>query len=210
MKIGHAHFSKKMQNKSLIRLTDASKSSQVRIIGGVHRGRKLPFVAAPGLRPTGDRMRETVFNWLQPVISGARCLDLFAGSGALGFEAASRGAGQVVLLDSSPQVISQLKKNVQLLQLTQVEVFQVNALQWLENNSCGCFDIVFLDPPFATNLAQAACNLLVQNRWLNNEALVYLECDIKAGCPQLSLSLSLIKERQMGRVWCGLFKYLCS
>ena len=97
-------------------------SNQIRIIGGQHRGRKLDFADLPGLRPTGDRMRETLFNWLQPVMAGARCLDLFAGSGALGLEAASRGAGRVVLLDRAHRVVDQLHENVRLLRLDDVEV----------------------------------------------------------------------------------------
>ncbi len=102
--------------------------NQVRIIGGVHRGRKLRFPDLPGLRPSGDRVRETLFNWLQPVIQNARCLDLFAGSGALGLEAASRGAREVVMLDLAPQVVRQLEAHQALLGLAQVKIIQGGCL----------------------------------------------------------------------------------
>jgi 16S rRNA (guanine966-N2)-methyltransferase len=181
-------------------------TNQVRIIGGLHRGRRLPFANLPGLRPTGDRMRETLFNWLQPRILGARCLDLFAGSGALGLEAASRGADQVVMLDLAPQVVWQLRENVRLLHLPQVEVLQADALQWLRHRG-GCFDILFLDPPFGTDLAQEACRLLLHYGWLSDGALLYLEVDRKVGPPPFPPGISLIKEQCMGQVWCGLARY---
>jgi 16S rRNA (guanine966-N2)-methyltransferase len=183
-----------------------ASNNQVRLIGGLHRGRRLPFADLPGLRPTGDRMRETLFNWLQPKIIGSRCLDLFAGSGALGLEAASRGADQVVMLDLAPQVVRQLRENVRLLRLPQVEVLQADALQWLRHPG-GCFDILFLDPPFGTELIQETCRLLLHHGWLSDGALLYLEVDRQAGPPRLLQRFSLLKERPMGRVWCGLARY---
>lgn len=180
------------------------QSNQIRIIGGTHRGRKLSFPNLPGLRPTGDRMRETLFNWLQPIIGGASCLDLFAGSGALGFEAASRNAGRVVMLDIAPPVITQLKHHLDQFKFSQIEIYQIDALQWLQEATINRFDIVFLDPPFATNLATDACNLLLQYQWLKERAWLYLEQDLKSGRPSLPSSLCITKEKHMGQVWCGL------
>ena len=178
-------------------------SNQIRIIGGQHRGRKLRFANLPGLRPTGDRMRETLFNWLQPVIVGARCLDLFAGSGALGFEAASRGAGRVVLLDRAQKAVVQLRENVRLLGLDDVEVVQADGMKWLQG-APQAFDVLFLDPPFADNLLSQACRLLTENGWLAPDALIYLETDAVAGLPDLPQPLVWEKHKRMGQVAFGL------
>jgi 16S rRNA (guanine966-N2)-methyltransferase len=175
------------------------RGNQVRIIGGAHRGRKLSFPDIPGLRPTGDRIRETLFNWLQASLPGASCLDLFAGSGALGLEAASRGAGRVVMLDRAVQVVEQLRSNVSMLQLAQIEVVQADAMAWLGQPS-GQFDIVFLDPPFADTLLQQVCQKLEDGAWLKPDAWIYLEMDAAYGRPQLPMSWSLQKEKRAGQV----------
>lgn len=175
------------------------QSNQVRIIGGEHRGRRLSFPDIPGLRPTGDRIRETLFNWLQPRLPGASCLDLFAGSGALGLEAASRGAGRVVMLDRSPLVVEQLRKNISLLHLVQVEVEQADAMVWLKDRSQP-FDIVFLDPPFADGLLQETCQRLDDGPWLKPDALVYIEMDAASVRPQLPPTWSWIREKRAGQV----------
>ncbi|RDH90337.1 MAG: 16S rRNA (guanine(966)-N(2))-methyltransferase RsmD [endosymbiont of Seepiophila jonesi] len=183
--------------------------NQVRIIGGKHRGRKLDFPDLPGLRPTGDRVRETLFNWLQPLISGARCLDLFAGSGALGLEAASRGAGQVVILDSAVTVTRQLEANRSLLQLDQLEIVCANALEWLaEQRSSRPFDLVFLDPPFADDLLAESCRLLQSHCWLADNARIYLEDDAGRGLPALPEGWELLKEKRAGQVRYGLARFL--
>lgn len=176
--------------------------SQVRIIGGVHRGRKLTFADMPGLRPTGDRIRETLFNWLQPLIAGARCLDLFAGSGALGIEAASRGAGEVVMVDNAPAVIRQLEKNRASLALDQLVIVRADALQFLDQPPTP-FDLVFLDPPFDSNLLQPLCQRLDKG-WLADGARVYLEEDISRHFPGLPMGWTLLKEKTAGRVRYGL------
>ena len=176
-----------------------SKTSQVRIIGGIHRGRKLPVPDQPGLRPTGDRVRETLFNWLQPLLPGAACLDLFAGSGALGLEAASRGAGRVLMLEQSAAVARQLQENVVLLGLEQVRVEQADALSRLQGPG-EPFDIVFLDPPFADGLLQLACRLLQDNGWLKPDARIYLETDMAQGLPELPAEWRLLKEKKAGQV----------
>src|SRR5690606_23249515 len=131
------------------------QSQQLRIIGGQWRSRRLRFPAIDGLRPTLDRIRETVFNWLQFDVEGARVLDAFAGSGALGFEALSRGAKEVILLEKHPAAALQLTDNLQLLEARNAQVWAGDALLWLEQNP-EPFDLVFLDPPFHQNLLQPA------------------------------------------------------
>ncbi len=175
------------------------QGNQVRIIGGEHRGRRLSFPDIPGLRPTGDRIRETLFNWLQPRLPGASCLDLFAGSGALGLEAASRGAGKVLMLDSSPLVVRQLRENISLLRLEQTQVEQADAMVWLGRQSQP-FDIVFLDPPFADNLLQDACRRLDEGAWLTANSLVYLEMDAALEGLELPAGWEVLKEKKAGQV----------
>ncbi|MCU7946222.1 MAG: 16S rRNA (guanine(966)-N(2))-methyltransferase RsmD [Candidatus Thiodiazotropha sp. (ex Cardiolucina cf. quadrata)] len=177
-------------------------SFQVRIIGGLHRGRRLPFADLPGLRPTGDRIRETLFNWLQPIMEGARCLDLFAGSGALGLEAASRGARRVVMLDTALAVIRQLEENKGTLGLDQVSVIRADALQWLEQDAIP-FDVVFLDPPFAGDLLGPICQRLSQG-WLADGARIYLEDAISRNMPTLPDGWELLKDMTTGQVRYGL------
>ena len=175
---------------------------QVRIIGGEHRGRKLPFADLPGLRPTGDRIRETLFNWLQPGITGARCLDLFAGSGSLGIEAASRGAGQVVMLDTANPVVRQLEENRKQLKLEQVSVIRADALQWLEQSPVP-FDVVFLDPPFSADLLGPLCHKLNQG-WLADNARIYMEDEVSRPLPVLPEGWQLLKDKCAGQVRYGL------
>ncbi len=175
------------------------QGNQVRIIGGEHRGRKLSFPDIPGLRPTGDRIRETLFNWLQPILPGASCLDLFAGSGALGLEAASRGAGRVVMLDLSPLAVEQLRKNISLLGLEQTQVEQADALVWLGQQSQQ-FDIVFLDPPFADDLLQDACKILEEGAWLGPNAHIYIEMDAASERPRLPSTWEIQREKRAGQV----------
>ncbi|MES9860248.1 MAG: 16S rRNA (guanine(966)-N(2))-methyltransferase RsmD [Candidatus Thiodiazotropha sp. LLP2] len=177
-------------------------ASQVRIIGGEHRGRRLPFADLPGLRPTGDRVRETLFNWLQPRMAGARCLDLFAGSGSLGIEAASRGAGRVVMVDTAATVVRQLEENRQSLKLNQVSIVRADALQWLEQEPTA-FDVVFLDPPFSANLLGPLCHKLAQG-WLAADARIYLEDETSRTLPVLPEGWQLLKEKMAGQVRYGL------
>jgi 16S rRNA (guanine966-N2)-methyltransferase len=146
----------------------------VRIIGGKWRRRKVPVLDKPGLRPTPDRVRETLFNWLQPVIPGSRCLDLFAGSGANGFEAASRGAREVVMVERDRDVALNLEKQAEVLQAQEVWVIWTDALAWLRGAPAP-FDIVFLDPPFRHGLLAPSCELLQTGGWLSPNAYLYLE-----------------------------------
>lgn len=129
-----------------------------------------------GLRPTSDRVRETLFNWLAPWIDGARCLDLFAGSGALGLEAASRGAQRVVLVERHATAAANLRRQAELLRAPQVEIIQQDALRFLVETQ-ESFDVVFLDPPFGENLLRPACATLEQTRGLASSSWIYLEME---------------------------------
>jgi 16S rRNA (guanine966-N2)-methyltransferase len=147
---------------------------QVRIIAGTLRGSKLPVENRPGLRPTSDRIRETVFNWLQNHIAGRRVLDLFAGTGALGFEAASRGAAEVLLLERDLQLATILRGNAERLKATAVRVECADALVWLARPPEPRFDLVFLDPPYSADLWTATAKAV--SPWLAEDAWIYLEC----------------------------------
>jgi 16S rRNA (guanine966-N2)-methyltransferase len=134
------------------------------------------FAPVPGLRPTPDRVRETLFNWLSPVIAGTRCLDLFAGSGALGLEAASRGAGEVVLVDSHSTVTDTLRQQLQQLDAGRVRVVQADAGDYLRGQAQP-YDIVFLDPPFREGRLNGIMRQLEDGGWLSSDAWVYLEAE---------------------------------
>ncbi|MFC3679207.1 16S rRNA (guanine(966)-N(2))-methyltransferase RsmD [Bacterioplanoides pacificum] len=151
-------------------MSKSTPTQQLRIIGGQWRSRRLRFPAIDGLRPTLDRVRETVFNWLQFDVEGARVVDAFAGSGALGFEALSRGAKQVIFLEKHAKAALQLKENLQTLQASNAQVWAGDALTWLEQNP-EPYDLVFLDPPFGKNLLQPA----IEQLRLLPGALVYIE-----------------------------------
>jgi len=152
----------------------AAAAGQVRIIGGRWRGSRLPVAGVPGLRPTSDRARETLFNWLQPMLPGARVLDLFAGSGALGLEAVSRGAAQAWLVERDPQLVASLRSSCERLHAgNAVQVVQADALAWLRAPLHGRFDLVFVDPPFADDLWPRVLPWLPP--WLARDAWLYLE-----------------------------------
>ena len=155
-------------------MAKSRSKQQVRIIAGEWRGRKLSFPDSDGLRPTSDRVRETLFNWLQSEIFGARCLDVFAGSGALGFEAASRGAKQVLMVEKHVKVHQALQASMQTLQADNVTLIQQDALKWLQHRE-DPFDVVFLDPPFQLVAHDKLCALLDQYGWVRAGGLVYLE-----------------------------------
>ncbi len=181
----------------------AQTTNQLRIIGGRYRGRRLTFPDQPGLRPTADRVRETLFNWLTPVIAGARCLDAFAGSGALGFEAASRGAVQVVMIERAGTVATRLRANAQILGAAEIAVHQVDALAWLDRPG-EHFDLVFLDPPFADGLLAPAIERLQRHGWVAPGARVYLEAPLRTGFPPLPEAWDLIRDKTAGQVRYGL------
>jgi 16S rRNA (guanine966-N2)-methyltransferase len=152
----------------------------VRVIAGRLRGSRLPVAQMPGLRPTGDRARETLFNWLQDELEGIDVLDAFAGSGALGFEAASRGAKRVLLLEREPRLAASLRESASRLHVEEVvQVECADAVGWLQKPARLHFGLAFLDPPFDANLHAAAANAL--QPWLAPRAWVYVELAKSAG-----------------------------
>lgn len=178
----------------------AATANQVRIIGGRHRGRRLHFSPGPGLRPTPDRVRETLFNWLQGEIRGARCLDLFAGSGVLGLEALSRGAAYLLAIESNRRAAQSLQDNVERIgEMGAAEVRPGDALRVLKVVPERPFDIVFVDPPFASALLPEACRLLEENSWLGPAALVYLEQDTHLPWPPIPPNWSIHREGAAGQ-----------
>lgn len=153
-----------------------TNNNQLRIIAGLWRGRKLSFPDVEGLRPTGDRIRETLFNWLAPEIQGARCLDLFAGSGALGIESLSRGAEQCVMIERDAQAAHHLKQHLLSLQTQHGQIIQGDALLHLQQgNKDAPYHIVFVDPPFQLALWQEVITALESGNWLAENATIYIE-----------------------------------
>ena len=177
----------------------SSGSGQIRIIGGQWRGRKLPVPDSPGLRPTTDRVRETLFNWLAPYLVGARCLDCFAGSGALGLEALSRYAADATLLEMERGVAQQLQKNLATLKSSAAKVVNTNTLNFLNQNG-EPHDIVFVDPPFRKGLLEETLNLLETRGWLAPQALIYVESEVENGLPPVPVHWDLHREKVAGQV----------
>lgn len=171
----------------------------LRIIAGRWRSRKIYFPDLPQLRPTPDRVRETLFNWLMPVIEGARCLDLFAGSGALGLEALSRGAKEVVFVDRDNQVIEYLRETFTLLKAEHATAIHAEALNFLAGKP-QAFDIVFLDPPYASDLMLPCCNALATQAWLNPHAYLYIETASQTPLSGLPANWTVLREKTAGQV----------
>jgi 16S rRNA (guanine966-N2)-methyltransferase len=183
----------------------AGATSQLRIIGGQWRGRKLAFAPAPGLRPTPDRVRETLFNWLAPFVHGARCADLFAGSGALGLEALSRGAAYCDFVDSSERALRRIESHLGMLDARESgQCHAMSALQFLQRAESG-YDIVFVDPPFDSDLLAPACALLAGRRLLNEGGLVYTESAAGDSAPLVQPGWNLHREKRAGGVGFRLF-----
>jgi 16S rRNA (guanine966-N2)-methyltransferase len=177
----------------------AAQARLLRIIGGTWRGRKLRFPPSPEIRPTPDRVRETLFNWLGTRVSGTRCLDLFAGSGALGLESLSRGAAQATFVERDAAAVRELRARLAEWGAVGAQVEQGDALRFLAGTG-GPFDIVFLDPPFDSDLLTAAAGFLERGRWLAPGALIYVECAARAGLPPLPQSWVVAKAKQAGEV----------
>ncbi len=178
---------------------------RLRIIAGRWRSRKLAFPDQSDLRPTPDRVRETLFNWLQTGLAGRRCLDLFAGSGALGFEAASRGAAEVVMVENSPEAASALARNIELLEAGSVELVVADALAWLTNYDQPGFDIVFLDPPFSKGLLGRCCQLLEDGQALAGDAKIYIEHAVGDNAFVVPDAWRCLKSKTAGQVAYKLF-----
>lgn len=171
---------------------------EVRIIGGAWRSRRLAFPAGEGLRPTPDRVRETVFNWLAPYLPGAACLDLFAGSGAFGFEALSRAAARAVLVEKRLEVVAALRHNREQLQAGHADIVHADAVEYLRGPAAA-FDIVFIDPPYASGLLGPCIELLDMRGWLKPGAFIYLEAP-EGGAPPLPATWQLVRSKTAGQV----------
>lgn len=184
----------------------AAATNQVRIIAGRWRGSKLVFPDAEGLRPTSDRIRETLFNWIGGLLPGARCLDMFAGSGALGFEAASRGAARVVMIERNPVIVAALQASRERLDDGVIEIHAADAgsLAWRCDSP---FDLVFLDPPFSDrDLLVKSVNTLVDNDCVKPGGRIYLELPRKATLPGLPEDWVQEKAKVAGQVGYYLFR----
>lgn len=174
-------------------------AGQIRIIGGKWRGRKLPVPDSPGLRPTTDRVRETLFNWLAPMLTGAHCLDCYAGSGALGLEALSRYAASLTLLEQDRAVSAQLAKNLQLLQATEATLVTTDSLRWLAQPGAR-YDLVFIDPPFRQGLIEKTVQQLEAHHRLAEDAWIYIEAETEYGPLAVPAHWQLHREKVAGQV----------
>ena len=183
-----------------------SGQGQLRIIGGQWRSRQFDFPMAHGLRPTPNRVRETLFNWLAPYVEGAHVLDVFAGSGALFLEALSRGAGSALALDLNSAAINSLRGHLLTLRCDNGQLLQTDALRHLEQQPATPFDLVFLDPPFSQGLLLPACTLLEEKGWLAADAWVYTESENPPSSLGLPGNWRLHREQKAGQVYYALWE----
>ncbi len=188
-----------MAQKS-IRKRGKSPPGRLRIVAGKWRSRLLPVADVGSLRPTPARVRETVFNWLAPVLPGARCLDLFAGSGAMAFEALSRGAASVDLVERDPRAVTVLEEARRTLGAADASIHRADAYQYLGSPAPRPFDVVFLDPPYADDSISELCRLLADGDWVRAGGLVYFEQDRDQTPAVLPDGWSLGKEKGAGQV----------
>jgi len=188
-------------------MSKSGKNNSVRVIAGDWRGRRLQVADVPGLRPSGDRCRETLFNWLQPWIVAADCADLFAGTGALGFEAASRGAATVLMIEKHPQAQAVLRQSIEQLQALQVNLHCGGAMSQIEEFKPDSFDLVFVDPPFDSNLGGLVFERLEKSSCVRRGGFVYIEspATLKIPTPE---GWSMWREKQLGEVRMQLFRKL--
>lgn len=186
--------------------SNAGKTSQLRIIAGNWRSRRFSFTEQPGLRPTPDRVRETLFNWLSGRLEGARCLDPFAGSGALTLEALSRGAAYALACDSSRDVVNTLRGHLLTLGCEHAEIRQQDALTLLAGTPECPFDLIFLDPPFRQGLLAPSCAALEANGWLTDNAWIYTESESAPATLERPANWHLHREKRAGQVWYSLWQ----
>jgi 16S rRNA (guanine966-N2)-methyltransferase len=176
----------------------ATQPNRLRIIGGRWRGVPIKFPAIADIRPSPDRVRETLFNWLQQPIVGARCLDLFAGSGALGIEALSRGAAHVTFVDAEPQIATHIKQTLERLNVQDQTIVTMDAVKFLKGPAQP-FDVIFLDPPYASDLLERAC-AQIANGWAASNAWVYLESAADRLLPPLPAGWLMHRSKRAGQV----------
>ncbi len=177
-----------------------ARAGQLRIVAGNWRSRLLQIADVPGLRPTAARIRETLFNWLSSRVHGASCLDLCAGTGALGIEALSRGAARVVFVELSSPAAEVLESNLQSLKASGAEIVNTDARKYLATAASTEFDIVFLDPPFAAVLHDELCRLLSERDWLASDARIYIELDKDQPEPHFPENWQVLKNKTAGKV----------
>lgn len=199
-----AKFKKNRQSEKNHKRANNADGS-FRVIAGKHRSRRLSFPSVEGLRPTTDRVKETVFNWLSHEVPGAQVLDLFAGSGALGFEALSRDADRVVFVELDKQAQAYLKQNVALLNET-AEVLAGDALSFLNGHQGKAFDLIFIDPPFRKELAQQVIDTIVSTRACAERGLIYLETEQELNSLNIPNHWSELKSKTAGQVSYRLFR----
>lgn len=180
-----------------------SKRNELRIIGGLWRSRKIFFPDVEGLRPTPDRVRETLFNWLKAEIVGAHCLDLFSGSGALSFEALSRGAGKAVLVEEDKDAFECIQQSAATLQAKKLEMHQQDCLVFLKNEqrNSSPFDIIFVDPPYAKKLLPTCFKLIDIHHWLKQSGLIYFESETPITEQDLPNTWKILKAKRAGNVY---------
>lgn len=183
-----------------------TKDGFIRIISGQFRGRKLPVKDIQGLRPTTDRLKETVFNWLMQDTRDAKVLDCFAGSGGLGFEALSRFAKTATFIELDPRAALQIQQNIDTLKLANATVMQGNSINILTTKPDHSeYDLVFVDPPFRMNLAAQCCTLLEENNWLTENAVIYVEVENELTGFSVPQNWHLVKEKAAGQVLCRVY-----
>jgi 16S rRNA (guanine966-N2)-methyltransferase len=182
-----------------------AKANQLRIIGGQWRSRRIPIAGVAGLRPTPDRVRETLFNWLQTFVGGARCLDLFAGSGALGFEALSREAAEVVFVEQDQRAFKQLEANAKTLGASQARLVHADAFAYLQRETAA-FDLIFLDPPFRKELTAQALDSLSARQLIKDDAFIYLEHEAEYALDFSHWNLTVHRQTKAGQVLSFLLK----
>lgn len=175
-------------------------ASQLRIIGGIWRGRKLRFPDRPGLRPTGDRVRETLFNWLEPNLAGAHCLDLFAGSGALGIEALSRGAARCDFVDADREALAAVEQHLNTLDASDRSTLRFGTAADYLSAAQGGWDIVFVDPPFEAQLGESALRQIATGGYLSENNRVYYETSLSHPEPIPDKFYEVIREKTAGDV----------
>ncbi len=188
-----------------VNMSNSAKNNRVRIIGGDWRGRRLEVADVVGLRPTGDRCRETLFNWLQPWVVAADCADLFAGTGALGFEAASRGAASVLMVEKNPVALEVLRQSIEQLQAEQVSLYEGGVMSLIPGLAGNSLDLVFVDPPFDSNLGGTVLERLDRRACVRHGGFIYLEspADLQLSPPE---GWSMWRDQQQGQVRMQLFR----
>ena len=188
------------RNKGASKADKKSPPGRLRIVAGNWRSRLLEIADVPGLRPTSERIRETLFNWLAPHVAGTRCLDLFAGTGALGLEALSRGAASATFVERSKRAAGMLRRNVDALDAEGATVLEADAFSFLQRRDIEPFDLVFLDPPFAADSLEELCRLLDEGPLLAQGALVYVEEDRARPAVKLPARWQIVRSKEAGNV----------